>query len=85
MKEEILEIADKLRNDEITTDVAKSLLSDIVNRFVTVYEQEPPHDIELLVKAPNGVIHLSNWRPAYGIFTCQCKHESSDGWSWKLI
>lgn len=85
MKEKILEIADRLRNDEITTDVAKWLLSDIVNRFITVYEQEPPDDIELLVKAPDGVIHLSCWRPAYGIFTCQSKHDSSDNWSWKLI
>lgn len=39
-----------------------------INEFVSVSEQEPPKDIELLVKSPSGTIYLSNWRPSYSIF-----------------
>lgn len=55
------------------------------NGFILVSEEEPPQDIELLVKSPSGTIHLSNWRPSYSIFSCQDKSESCSGWSWKLI
>jgi len=53
--------------------------------FISVCEQEPPHETELLAKSPTGVVHLCSWRPAYNIFTCQAKSESSWDWSWKLI
>jgi hypothetical protein len=53
--------------------------------FISVCEQEPPHNTELLAKSPTGVVHLCSWRPAYNIFTCQAKSESSWDWSWKLI
>jgi len=55
------------------------------SRFISVMEQEPPHNIELLAKSPTGVVHLCSWRPAYNIFTCQHKSENSWDWSWKLI
>jgi hypothetical protein len=45
----------------------------------------PPNDVELLAKAPNGIIHLTSWRPAYDIFTCQNKTEKTYNWKWKLI
>lgn len=50
-----------------------------------VYDSTPPSNVELLVKSPKGVTHLSCWRPSYNIFDCQEKHESSDDWIWMLI
>lgn len=88
MKRQILDISDKLRNDEIDENEARKLLLNVFNindGFVLASEKEPPHNIELLVKSPTGTIHLSSWRSAYGIFDCQCKSESGLDWSWKLI
>ncbi len=88
MKEQILEIAEKLRLELIAEDEAQGLLLGLFGvscSFISVSEQEPPHDIELLAKSPTGTTHLCNWRPAYNIFTCQDKSESSWDWSWKLI
>jgi hypothetical protein len=88
MKEQILKIAEQLKHDEITTDYAQSLLLGLFGvsgSFISVSEQEPPHNTELLAKSPTGVVHLCSWRPAYNIFTCQSKSESSWDWSWKLI
>lgn len=53
--------------------------------WVCVNEETPPNDIELLAKAPDGTIHLTSWRPAYYIFSCQCKSESAFDWQWKLV
>jgi len=50
-----------------------------------VSELEPPKHIELLVKSPEDVIHLTSWRDGYKIFTCQNKSESSYDWQWKQI
>ena len=52
--------------------------------FVSVSEQIPPENTELLVKSPNGTLHLCHWRPGYDIFTVQCKSESSFDWEWKI-
>ena len=71
MKRQILDISDKLRNDEIDENEARKLLLNVFNindGFVLVSEEEPPQDIELLVKSPSGTIYLSNWRPSYSIF-----------------
>lgn len=54
-------------------------------KWVSVSEQEPPLNIELLIKSPNGLIHLASWRKAYNIFTCQNKDESSYDWKWMEI
>lgn len=88
MKNEILEIADKLRKDELSVDDAKSLLFDLFSiddGFINVYDQDPPSDVEILAKSPSGTIHLCHWRPAYGIFTCQDKRDKTIGWMWKKI
>jgi len=53
--------------------------------WISVGEQEPPHNVELLVKTPSGSIHLASWRPSYNIFTCQNKSESSYDWQWLEI
>lgn len=55
------------------------------DRWKTVSEKTPPNNIELLVQSPEGVVHLSNWRESYNIFTCQTKLESSYDWKWKTI
>ena len=55
------------------------------SRFISVMEQEPPHNIELLAKSPTDTVHICSWRPAYNIFTGQDKSENSWDWSWKLI
>ena len=51
----------------------------------TVSVHTPPLHKEILAKSPGGVIHLTNWREAYNIFTCQGKDESSYDWQWKEI
>ncbi len=82
------QILESLYNREIKPLEAKEQLIQLFDTgsiFTKVYEQEPPHQVELLVKSPDGLIHLANWRPAYNIFTCQAKGESSFDWSWKLI
>ncbi len=54
-------------------------------KWISVSEQMPPKNIELLVKAPDGLIHLANWRESYNIFTCQNKDESSYDWQYMKI
>lgn len=91
MKEQILEIAEKLRLELITEYEAETLLLGLLGllgvsgSWVYVNEETPPNNIELLAKAPNGTIHLTSWRPAYDIFCCQCKSESAFNWQWKLV
>ena len=50
-----------------------------------VSEKTPPIHVELLVKSPEGIVHLSSWRESYNIFSCQAKSESSFDWKWKTI
>jgi len=88
MKEQILKVAKDLEQGTITDIEAQNLLLrlfDIGGSFISVNEQKPPHNIELLAKSPTGTVHLCSWRPAYNIFDCQAKSESSWNWSWKLI
>jgi hypothetical protein len=55
------------------------------DRWKTVCEETPPMHVELLVKSPEGIVHLSSWRESYNIFSCQAKSESSLNWKWKTI
>jgi hypothetical protein len=55
------------------------------DRWKTVCEETPPIHVELLVKSPEGIVHLSSWRESYNIFSCQAKSESSLNWKWKTI
>jgi hypothetical protein len=55
------------------------------DRWKTVFEETPPSNIELLAESPSGIIHLTDWRAGYQIFSCQAKSESSDDWKWKTI
>jgi hypothetical protein len=55
------------------------------DRWKTVFEETPPSNIELLAESPDGVVHLTDWRAGYQIFSCQVKSESSDDWKWKTI
>jgi len=54
-------------------------------KWINVEEQTPPKHIELLVKDPNGLVHISSWRESYNIFACQNKSESSYDWQWMEI
>ena len=55
------------------------------NSWKSVSEETPPTSVELLVKSPEGIVHLSSWRESYNIFSCQAKSESSFDWKWKTI
>ena len=55
------------------------------NSWKSVSEETPPTSVELLVKSPEGIVHLSSWRESYNIFSCQTKSESSSEWKWKTI
>jgi hypothetical protein len=70
---------------DYVTELEKLSQPPVSPGFISVSEQEPPHNTELLAKSPTGVVHLCSWRPAYNIFTCQAKRESSWDWCWKLI
>ncbi len=88
MKKELSKIAQDLEQGTITDNEARTLLLGLLGvsgSFILVSEQEPPNNTELLAKSPTGTVHLCSWRPAYNIFTCQTKSESSWDWSWKLI
>ena len=87
MKNDILLISDKLRSGDMTAEEAKSNLLVLFGMcdWLYVNEKEPPINIELLAKDPNGCVHLTSWRPAYDIFCCQNKTDYSDDWQWKLI
>ena len=88
MKTNILSISHQLKLGQISTHEAKDKLLRLFGDrdiFISVGEQEPPHNTELLAKSPTGTVHICSWRPAYNIFTCQSKSESSWNWSWKLI
>lgn len=54
-------------------------------RWYYVSEFIPPENTELLVKSPDGKVHLTSWRPAHNIFTVQEKTESSEDWKWRKI
>lgn len=55
-------------------------------KWISVEEQTPPKDTQLLIKSPDtGVIYLSYWREYYNIFSCQSKTERSNNWSWMGI
>jgi hypothetical protein len=69
-------------DDSFVENVMNLLVSE--NEWISVYLQYPPENIQVLAKSPSGMVHLCHWRPAYNIFTCQEKRESSDDWSWKL-
>jgi len=69
---------------ELVTKVRLNLKEE-QNSWKSVSEEIPPSHVELLVKSPEGVVHLSSWRESYNIFTCQTKSESSFNWEWKTI
>lgn len=86
MKEEILDITDKLKKGDIDSNQAKNLLLSLFGScFVSVEDKQPPHNIEILAKSPSGIVYLSSWRAGYNIFSCQAKTESSIDWKWKHI
>jgi hypothetical protein len=70
---------------DYVTELEKLIQPPLSPGFISVSEQEPPHNTELLAQSPTGDFYLCSWRPAYNIFTCQAKGESSWNWSWKLI
>ena len=55
-----------------------------VTKWTYVRDETPPENTQLLAMSPYGVVHITNWRPAYEIFNCQCKSENSQDWQWKL-
>lgn len=87
MKETLEEVAERLASttDEFNMFIAGAKWQQEQDSWKSVSEETPPTSVELLVKSPNGVIYLSNWRESYNIFTCQSKSESSLDWKWKTI
>jgi hypothetical protein len=87
-----IDINEECRNtfmEGVKSDEAKDYWFDIFKKnkekWNKVTEDTPPSNVELLVKSPNGIIHLSRWRESYNIFGCQAKSESIVGWKWKKI
>jgi hypothetical protein len=100
MKETLEEVSERLFPKFITDpyDPSYDILKEERDIFVNgakwqqeqdswklVSEKTPPIHVELLVKSPEGIVHLSSWRESYKIFTCQAKSESSLDWKWKTI
>jgi hypothetical protein len=87
-----IDINEECRNsfmEGVKSDEAKEYWFDVFKKnkekWNKVTEDTPPSNVELLVKSPNGIIHLSRWRESYNIFGCQAKSESIVGWKWKKI
>lgn len=99
MKREILKIFKEngfdeyncpyFKEEEITNIVNELdalFAKHIVSRsFICVSEQTPPENVELLVQDSYGNKHLTSWRKAYSIFSCQNKTESAEDWLWTQI
>ena len=70
-----------------TIENVQNLINELLENdgFVYVHEQEPPKDLQVLSKSPDGIIRMSSWRRAYNIFDCQAKSESSYNWQWKFL
>ena len=47
--------------------------------------KKPPEKELLLVKTPDGFLHLSYWRPAYSIFSCQSKGDFVYDWKYAIL
>ena len=48
--------------------------------------EPPPENTELLIKSPHdGSYNVTNYRPAYEIFTCQEKGDDMYGWEYFII
>lgn len=92
-KFKILELMDELQPDQmiLAIDYIFNLVSpttkDIENpNWIDAYDEEPSDDIhQVIAKSPNGVYHLTSWRPAYGIFSCMAKTDSIVGWKWRTL
>lgn len=80
-------LASDIKDKYDAADKADEILDlfNVSDSFISVSEQEPPHNVELLAKSPAGSVHICSWRPACNIFSCQEKSESSWDWSWKFI
>ena len=99
LKEELIKFAEFCKKNGGTSwnEIPESAINSYINKisvekciycannWLHVGEKEPPIDIEVLAKSPDGIIHLTTWRQSYNIFDCQCKSESSDDWLWKYI
>jgi hypothetical protein len=60
--------------------------TEVVLKWRCPIDDTPPENTEMLVKNPhNGSYNITNYRPAYGIFTCQSKSESMYGWKYFVI
>lgn len=72
--------------DEVLMDVMCKLVEEVEDsNWKNCDDEYPPNNCEILAKAPNGIIHLTSWRPAYEIFCCQEKREDTYNWKWKYI
>lgn len=98
-KETLEEAAERIYQEDFNTpyleEVRRKNIKDAMIKLAnwqqeqdswkTVSEKTPPSNVELLVKSPEGTVHLSSWREYYNIFSCQSKSESSVNWKWKII
>lgn len=68
-------------------DVVNMTSGEIINSlFINVTDEEPKDSsCRLLVKDPEGVLHLTSWRSAYRVFDCQDKWDSTIGWSYIVL
>jgi hypothetical protein len=73
---------DTINDKQSTEDGGAVDKPAVLGSFTLVSDKEPPKGRELLVRSDSGVYHLTHWRPAYRIFTCQNKGEDTWGWSW---
>lgn len=80
IRQEVMKVYDQTHDVDEVVDNIITLFD-----FILVSDETPPKNIEILAKSPSGTIHLTSWRDAYDIFCCQCKRESTYGWSWKHI
>jgi len=55
------------------------------NGFKYVSEETPPKYVDLLTMDPKGNYHITSWREAHNVFSCQNKFDSSYDWKWRKL
>lgn len=48
-------------------------------------DSRPKTNRDVVAMSPEGFAHITHWRSAYNVFSCQRKHEDSYGWKWAYL
>jgi len=53
--------------------------------WTSISDITPDPTREVVAMSPNGVAHITHWRPSCDIFGCQQKCDDSWDWKWAYL